>query len=301
MNMAIPPITDAEWQVHWFNPLIHLAIARLAEERELACDALALAALRDHERSAYGGTVLELVDRLRPNAMVPAVVGMTTTKRQLHRRIQMIATFRQSRYSLLFAIAVIAIGMVTLTDATAGERRMFQRIQTEPLSPAIQATLDKLETKLSIEFQSTSVPDIVNAVSNASGAIVQYEDGALTDEVRAARVSLKATDVPAHLVLLETLASVNLAARFTENGVLVEKIPAGEQIFTREVPPPTDADDGVPKDRIMIVSAERVPAGSGEIRVHAADAKDGRRTIHFAGKDGESGTFEFEFELKREQ
>ncbi|HEX7830394.1 MAG TPA: M56 family metallopeptidase [Thermoanaerobaculia bacterium] len=282
-------IVTAAHALHWFNPLVHLAVARLAEERELACDALALAALRDHERAAYGSTVLELLDRLRPDALAPAVVGMTTTKRQLHRRIQMIATFRKSRHSLAFGLAVLAIGVVTLTDATAGERRVLARMQAEPLSPATQATIEKLEKTISTDIQSGAVEDIALAVSNATGVAIQYADGAVTDDVRAARVSVKAKDVPAHMVLIETLASVNLAVRFNDNGVLIEAIPAGEKMLRRELPPSEEARQGERRVRV---------AGSGTIRLLNADSNGVGGTIHIKGENGEGP---FELEVKRDQ
>jgi beta-lactamase regulating signal transducer with metallopeptidase domain len=290
-------IVTAAHALHWFNPLVHLAAARLAEERELACDALALAALRDHERAAYGTTVLELLDRLRPDALAPAVVGMTTTKRQLHRRIQMIATFRKSRHSLAFGLAVLAISIVTLTDATAGERRMLPRIQVEPLSPGTQATIEKLEKAISAEVQSGAVEDIALTLSNATGVAIQFEDGALTDEVRAARVSIKAKDVPAHLILVETLASVNLAVRFNDNGVSVEPIPAGERMLPRTLPPSAEARQG--HRRVMVMPRDKLAvAGSGTIRVMTPDASGDGRTFHVKGEN-ENGAFELE--VKREQ
>lgn len=80
--------------VHWFNPLVWLAASRLAEERELACDALALEQLTRSERSGYAETVIELLERTPALGPAPALVGMTSTPHQLKRRIVMIANFR---------------------------------------------------------------------------------------------------------------------------------------------------------------------------------------------------------------
>lgn len=124
-------IATAAAALHGFHPLVRLARARLAEERELACDALALAALRAEERQAYGGTVLEIVDRLRTTQLVPALVGMTAAPQQLKRRIVMIASFKQPRYSALFAAMVVAVGLVTLTDAQAHEPQVMHRGRTD--------------------------------------------------------------------------------------------------------------------------------------------------------------------------
>ncbi len=289
-------VVTAAQVLHWFNPLVPLAAARLSEERELACDALALAALGHDERAAYGDTVLELVDRLQPGAPAPAVVGMTTTKRQLHRRIRMIATYRKSRYSLVFGAVVLAIGLVTLTDATAGESRMFRRVRSEPLSAAAQATADKLEQSMTAEFASASVDQIVHAVSNATGAVIQYDDGALDDEARAMRLSIKATNVPAHMVLAETLASANLVVRVTDAGVLVEKTPAGETMLPRQSSPnPATEVEG---DRTIVLSFDESPRESQSMTMERTE-QPGRRTIRFKGQDENTGVLELEILRKQ--
>ena len=229
-------IATAAHALHWFNPLVRLAVARLAEERELACDALALAALRAEERPAYGGTVLELVDRMRAASAapaVPALVGMTATPEQLKRRIVMIASFRQSRFSIVFAALVVAVGLVTLTDARAGELKVIREKMRQPASPAVQAVMQKLETKLDAELTSASLDDVLHTIMNATGISVVIEDGAVDDATRAKRLRLSALNVPAHLVLFESLGSLGLAAKFTETGVLVQKLEPGEEIHMR--------------------------------------------------------------------
>lgn len=224
-------IATAAYALHWFNPLVRLAVARLAEERELACDALALAALRAEERPAYGGTVLELVDRLQAAPAVPALVGMTATPEQLKRRIVMIATFRQSRYSIVFAAAVAAVGLVTLTDARAGERRVV-RMKQEASAP-IKEVLQKLETPVTAELTNASLDDVLHTIMNATGASVVIADGAIDDETRAKRLNLKAKNVPAHIVLLESLGTLHLAMKFTDTGVLVMKPSEEEELHIR--------------------------------------------------------------------
>lgn len=219
--------------LHWFNPLVRLAVARLAEERELACDALALAALRAEERPAYGGTVLELVDRMRTAPALPALVGMTATPEQLKRRIVMIASFRKSRFSLVFAALVVAVGLVTLTDARAGEpmkiRRQHMKVEAEPLSGAAQEVVQKLETPITTELKSASVDAVLHTVMNATGISVVIEDGAVDDATRAKRLNVKATNIPAHMFLFESLATLDLGIKFTDTGVLVIRAPQEEE------------------------------------------------------------------------
>ncbi|HVE72413.1 MAG TPA: M56 family metallopeptidase [Thermoanaerobaculia bacterium] len=220
-------IATAAAALHWFNPLVRLALARLAEERELACDALALAALRAEERPAYGGTVLEIVDRLRQTHLVPALVGMTATPAQLKRRIVMIATFKQPRYSILFAALIVAVGLVTLTDAQAHEPQVVRFHKT--LSAEAGAVMETLEKPISIDLRSASVADTAAALSTATGVQITIAEGAADP---ALRLNIKGENLPAHLVIMESLSAAGLAVKITETGVTAFKEPAeGERLL----------------------------------------------------------------------
>jgi len=199
-------------------------VARLAEERELACDALALDALRAEERAAYGGTVVELVDRLRGAHMVPALVGMTASPQQLRRRILMIASFRSpSRYSILFAAMVLAVALATLTDARAQVVQMRTGGHPSDLSPAAHALMERLDQTMNIDLTSAPLEDVLHAVSNATGVAITITPDSVDGTPR---LTLKGTNVPAQLVLMETLSSLDLAVRFTDAGVDVIPAPA---------------------------------------------------------------------------
>lgn len=272
-------IATAAHALHWFNPLVRLAVARLAEERELACDALALAALRAEERPAYGGTVLELlclqtsirmrVARAAP--AVPALVGMTATPQQLKRRIVMIASFRQSRHSLLFAALVVAVGLLTLTDARAGEPMKRQRMKIEG-SAAIKETMQRLETPMTVDLAAANIDAVLHAVMNATGISVVIEDGAIDDETRAKRLNVKATNVPAHLLLMESLGTFDLAVKLTDTGVVVLREPeevvlrkirtaeSGERMFMRRTQPSEEPGGADVEKRIEVIE-EGEPGG----------------------------------------
>lgn len=278
-------IATAAHALHWFNPLVRLAIARFAEERELACDALALAALRAEERPAYGGTVLELVDRMRAAPLVPALVGMTATPEQLKRRIVMIASFRQHRFSILFPALVAAVGLATLTDARAGEPVKREVHMRQEATPVIKLTMQKLETPVSAELTGVSIDAVLQTIMNATGTTVTVAEDALDDATRAKRLNVKAKNVPAHLVLFESLGVLHLAVKFTDTGVVVMRLPEEEgegEIHMRKAEHEASrvrirkADGGAPDDRIIHVT-EDGERGSGKRRL----------TIQGAGEPGE--------------
>lgn len=220
-DVLVSWIAAAASSLHWFNPLVRHAVARLAEERELACDAIALDALRAEERAAYGGTVLQVVERGAP--MIPALVGMTATPQQLKRRIVMIASFRrQSRTSILFGAFVSVLALATFTDARAGEQHMkVRRVEHAALSPAAKENMKRLEQVVNLDLRSASAQDVLNAISNATGVNISVAEGAI--DPAAPRLNIRSTDVSGHLLLIETLSSMDLGVKFSDAGIEVVK------------------------------------------------------------------------------
>jgi bla regulator protein BlaR1 len=103
---------------HWFNPLIWLGFARLRSDRELACDELALMHAGEKTGTLYGETVVKLLEGLSHPAAIPGLVGILEDKKQMRRRILMIANFKKpGRWSALAILLVGAIAAATLTDA----------------------------------------------------------------------------------------------------------------------------------------------------------------------------------------
>jgi beta-lactamase regulating signal transducer with metallopeptidase domain len=304
--------------INWFNPLVWLAVTRLEEDRELACDELALSKVGHQERTAYGRTVLQLLDQLRTPSLVPGLVGMSSTHDQIKRRILMIATFRNtSRFSLLFGAATLAVALVTLTDASAGERRVF-RHHIGPVSPEAKASMERLDVPMNLDLSLASVDEVLNAISARTG--VAIDTTAIDADTRAKRMTLKATDLPAHLLLIETLSAVGLTAEFTADGAVVKKGDDDHHEFTHVIPahgagshegdrhvifinkngdvdvdvdtvtPVIDPDD-------VVVEKDRVVIKRFDLRKTEGDSAPGvtRRKLKIHGGDGQpAGTLEIE-------
>jgi len=81
--------------VHWFNPMIWFAAARVRADRESACDETVLALAETDARAAYGGTLLKLQTQLSGAPACPAVIGILEGTRRLRDRILRIAAFRR--------------------------------------------------------------------------------------------------------------------------------------------------------------------------------------------------------------
>ena len=151
--------------VHWFNPLVWL-LARLARtDRELACDAWVLARVLPtsdsaDNPSAYGHTLLKIVERLRTPALRhgPALVSMAAGRRSLGLRVREIGTFRPVppwRGGVALAGTLVSIVVLTVRGAPA--------VSPSPISAAVASPVPLLPP-------ASSAPSAVGAspVPNAS-------------------------------------------------------------------------------------------------------------------------------------
>ncbi|HYG35206.1 MAG TPA: M56 family metallopeptidase, partial [Clostridia bacterium] len=115
--------------LHWFNPILWYAFRRVAADREMACDELALSKATAPERKTYGETVVKLLESCARPTLSPGVVGLLEDKDHVIRRIRMIAMFqRKPAWSYWGFSLLVILGSITLTDAqpeklgaTAGE------------------------------------------------------------------------------------------------------------------------------------------------------------------------------------
>ena len=109
--------------VHWFNPAIHLAFARLRAEREVVRDCEAIAARPGVEATRYAATILKMAPRVstpKPHSSLSAMVSDQKTTRK---RITMIMKNHRFKkpHLLLGASTIALLGWVGLTQASASE------------------------------------------------------------------------------------------------------------------------------------------------------------------------------------
>jgi beta-lactamase regulating signal transducer with metallopeptidase domain/N-acetylneuraminic acid mutarotase len=106
--------------LHWFNPFVWIAFARMKADRELACDALALSRTEEGQHLAYGRTMLRLLEGFVRATPLPSLAGILEDSSQLKARIRSIATFdgRSPSPALAVGVAVI-LALVGLTDQRA--------------------------------------------------------------------------------------------------------------------------------------------------------------------------------------
>jgi bla regulator protein BlaR1 len=110
--------------LHWFNPLVWFVVSRFQADRELRCDAGALAILSPTERLDYGHTLLRIQETF---FAPPAIAGLAPCVRHhptLRQRILMI-THPTTRQPWLHALLVLTLSVLvcySFTTARAQEK-----------------------------------------------------------------------------------------------------------------------------------------------------------------------------------
>ncbi|MGC6590218.1 M56 family metallopeptidase [Paenibacillus sp. Dod16] len=105
--------------IHWFNPLLWLAVHKARQDQEMACDACALNRMSPQQNNAYGQTIIHVLDHFSGNQRQPGLAGLSATHKQMKRRLTMIKHFHKKSYrlSILGMGMILALGSVTLVNA----------------------------------------------------------------------------------------------------------------------------------------------------------------------------------------
>ncbi|MFM2142155.1 MAG: hypothetical protein RLZZ476_699 [Verrucomicrobiota bacterium] len=117
--------------LHWFNPLVWFVVSRFQADRELRCDAGALAILAPSERLDYGHTLLRIQETF---FAPPAIAGLAPCVRNhstLRQRILMIAnpTTRQPLIQALLVLTLSVLVGYSFTTARAAEKEVPPKVR----------------------------------------------------------------------------------------------------------------------------------------------------------------------------
>jgi beta-lactamase regulating signal transducer with metallopeptidase domain len=280
-DVAVNWVLSVAQALHWFNPLVWFAASRIREERELACDELALSCLEEDERLGYGRTILKLLERFRAATPIPALVGIVNHKRKMKRRLLMITNYRnRMRFSMVFAAALAVVGLVGLTEARGGEPRMMKQ-----LDPAAMQTMEKMRQHVSLDLTDASVGDLLTAVANKTGVPVQQSAGTTASNVQAARFTLHADNVPAMDLLVMALGPFRVIPRPDANGVTVYKMVA-----------PSGEGEGLQRKKLFLEQKQAAEGAEGGVMLRrqgpngeGRSAEEGRTKILIRSADGTEG------------
>jgi beta-lactamase regulating signal transducer with metallopeptidase domain len=175
--------------LHWFNPFIWLAWARMRADRELACDALALAHAPTDARRAYGQTIIKLLEGFARPSPLPGLVGILEDKGQMKRRIRMIAGHGRARHSPVFlpllwpALAALALTDAQTNSVRSSEEAVLSNATMASRSKSAQTNADQTVLKIQgAELTLVSHPGSkeLDRVEVRSNVVVEAGDFRLT-------------------------------------------------------------------------------------------------------------------------
>lgn len=145
--------------LHWYNPLVWLAVTLSKRDGELACDEATLVRLGEDERTAYGETLLSMV-RSKPNAreLLSASTAMTAGRRPMRERIETIARHPRTRaLALMMALAVLLSASVFAFSR--GEEREIAPMTEEEALDALEASVEWWEGASGVRYVAFTLPE----------------------------------------------------------------------------------------------------------------------------------------------
>ncbi len=111
--------------LHWYNPLVWLAVVLSKQDGELACDEGAVARLGEEERIPYGRTLVDMVAArwLRPGDLLSCSTAMTGGGKSVKRRVTALVKKPETVKAALFAVVgVVALASVFTFAGRAAEQ-----------------------------------------------------------------------------------------------------------------------------------------------------------------------------------
>jgi beta-lactamase regulating signal transducer with metallopeptidase domain len=123
--------------LHWFNPLVWIALHRLRTDRELVCDAMVVERLEPGQRLGYARVLLRLAEAISngPRAF-PSAVPVVSRASEIKTRVTAIKHYRVSGRTLRASIVIcgLLLGFLTFTRAHEGDLQTVTGDTARPLS-----------------------------------------------------------------------------------------------------------------------------------------------------------------------
>lgn len=118
--------------LYWFSPLVWIAFREMRVDREIACDSDVLQTLDERSHVEYGHTIIHFVGKVSKQKRFVLESEIGSSKEQLKRRIQKIATFQMDSTQLrtksiaVFILAgAIVISQIPLVTAIASDNMSY--------------------------------------------------------------------------------------------------------------------------------------------------------------------------------
>ena len=163
--------------LHWYNPLVWLAVICSKRDGELACDEGTVARLGEGERIPYGRTLVDLVARrsLRPGDLISCSTAMTGGNKTIQQRIAQLVKKPEAKKTALFAAAALVVLAALFTFGGGTQDRTLSREGfLTSLEEARSVTL-ALPTLSDYTFDPIADEDLLTQVRELLGQAETYD------------------------------------------------------------------------------------------------------------------------------
>lgn len=179
--------------MHWFNPIAHLALARLEAAREAVRDRDVLASKDAPAPADYGRTLLKLLEKCQQHGAPAAAVGAVRKASDMTWRITMISRFarRQPLGLVVGAVLVVLLGGAAVVGASTGpgspidsdDKKATEDLQEikvvrESPKPEWRKPLEaKLDKVVDVDFSGKTLRDVIEYLRSQHALnVVVHED-----------------------------------------------------------------------------------------------------------------------------
>jgi beta-lactamase regulating signal transducer with metallopeptidase domain/uncharacterized protein involved in exopolysaccharide biosynthesis len=130
-DLVAQALMQAALLLHWFNPLVWLAVRLARTDCELACDEFVLRREPGGGASAYGATLLKVLGVVGERRRPRSVVGILENRRQLAERVRRIADYQRAGVGRMIG-GVVLVAVVAVVSATRESRAEQPAVTPKP-------------------------------------------------------------------------------------------------------------------------------------------------------------------------
>ncbi|MGP4039085.1 BlaR1 family beta-lactam sensor/signal transducer [Gracilibacillus sp. D59] len=145
--------------LYWYNPLIWIAFREMRLDREIACDSAVLKRLDQNHYTAYGNTIIKFADKPSFQSQFAMANQLASSKKQIRKRIERIATFTTESKLLKLKSIIIFILLAGIV------------ISQVPVISAISYG----EDRINFDYKQTVYEDLGTFFNGYDGSFVLYD------------------------------------------------------------------------------------------------------------------------------
>lgn len=133
--------------IYWFHPVIWFLFHRIRHDMELATDEKALSYLDATHYKQYGNALLTVAEGISSAKLTPKMLGLAGDKKNLEKRVRMIAAFQKPKviWSVAAAVLLVIVGIICLTSAVSHDGfRPKQQTDDSQTRQQVEEYLDQI-------------------------------------------------------------------------------------------------------------------------------------------------------------